>query len=67
MSGGGGGIIIIRNLVKPVADSDTVKDYISPARRIRLQEILQKPVEDWTDEEFHFLLRCIAHAHDESC
>jgi hypothetical protein len=24
-------------------------------------------VEDWTEEEFHFVLRCIAHAHDETC
>lgn len=67
MSGGGGGIIIIRNLIRQVADCDTVKDSLPPARRIRLQEILQKPVEDWTDEEFHFVLRCIAHAHDEQC
>lgn len=67
MSGGGGGIIIIRQRVRATAELDVVKDAQTPSRRQRLLEILQKQDDDWTEAEFDFVQKCITHAHDDAC
>lgn len=67
MSGGGGGIIIIRQKVRETGELDVVKDAQTPARRAHLCEILQKPNDDWTESDFDFVQKCISHAHDETC
>lgn len=64
MSGGGGGIIIIKSAVRAVAELEVVKDSLPPAQRIHLNSILQKADADWTEHEFHSVLRYIGQAHD---
>lgn len=67
MSGGGGGVIIIRSRIKAAAEDSAVLDHCHPGKRPKLEEILAKNVADWSEHEFHFVLRRIAEAHDEQC
>ena len=67
MSGGGGGVIIIRNRIATAANDSSVLDHCHPARRQGLIDILAKNVADWSEQEFHFVMRRIAEAHDEQC
>lgn len=62
-----GGIIIIRSRVRDAADSDIIKDCLQGERRNRLDALLTTNVADWTEADFHFVLRAIAKAHDDSC
>ncbi len=64
---GGGGHVIIRNRIAETANDSTVLDHCNPSKRAKLVEILAKNVADWTDEEFHFVMRRIAEAHDDMC
>lgn len=66
MSGGGGGVII-RNRIRDTASDSAVLDHCHPNKRAKLEEILAKSTADWTDEDFHFVMRRIAEAHDEQC
>lgn len=65
--GGNSGGIIIRNRIATTANDSSVLDHCHPGKRQRLEDVLSKNVADWTDEEFHFVLRRIAEAHDEQC
>lgn len=67
MSGGGGGVIIIRSRMKAAAEDSAVLDHCNPHKRAKLEEILAKNVADWTEHEFHFVVRRISEAHDEQC
>lgn len=67
MSGGGGGVIIIRNRIRDTAGDSAVLDHCHPGKRAKLAEIIAKNVADWTDSDFHFVMRRIAEAHDEQC
>lgn len=67
MSGGGGGVIIIRSRIRDTAADSAVLDHCHPAKRAHLEEILAKNVADWSEHEFHFVMRRIGEAHDESC
>lgn len=67
MSGGGGGIIIIKHKVRELVETDAVKDELTGWRRNKFDEILAKAESDWTKEETHFLLRCAGFAFDEHC
>jgi hypothetical protein len=64
---GGGGIIIIRNRIRDTGSDSVVLDHCHPAKRAKLEEILAKSTADWTDADFHFVMRRIAEAHDELC
>jgi hypothetical protein len=64
---GGGGHVIIRNRIKDTANDSTVLDHCNPSKKAHLQEILAKNVADWSEEEFHSVLRRIAEAHDSFC
>jgi hypothetical protein len=64
MSGGGGGVIIIRTLIRQAAGSDSVRDNIHHSKCKKLDAILAKADADWTDNETHYALRCIADAYD---
>lgn len=66
MGGNSGGVIIRRRIADAAGDS-TVLDHCHPAKRPKLEEILAKNVADWTEHEFHFVMRRIAEAHDELC
>ncbi len=65
----GGGIIIIRRSLRTAANenSETIKGCLGEHRRARFESIMQKPAEDWTESDFHFVLRSFGKAHDELC
>lgn len=67
MSGGGGGVIIIRNRIKATAEDSAVIDHCDQNKRSRLTYILSKNVADWTVGEFRYVLRRIEEAHDNQC
>jgi len=64
MSGGGGGRIIIRAAVRTSLEDPTVSGHITGQRKTKMDSILAKADEDWTDDETHFLMRCQSHAYD---
>lgn len=64
MSGGSGGPIIIRRKIRAAAELESVQNALPTAKRIRLTEILNKSDLHWTDEETHYVWRCVAHAYD---
>jgi len=62
MSGGGGGIIIIKNSMK-AALADPLVSGIMPAHLApSVQALCAKDVNDWTHDEFNFALRCFNYA-----
>lgn len=63
----GGGHVIIRNRIRDTAADAAVLDHCHPGKRARLEELIAKNVAEWSDEEFHFVMRRIAEAHDEQC
>lgn len=67
MSGGGGGIIIIRHLVKQTAETEAVKSKLTGWRFAKYHEVMAVDEADWTMEDFHFIQRCISYAHDQWC
>ena len=67
MSGGGGGIIIIRNRIKATAEDSAVLDHCDQNKRSKLTYILAKNVADWTVGEFRFVMRRIEEAADNQC
>lgn len=62
----GGGIIIIRSNVA-AAVSDTVLDNIPTCKADIARALKANDPSTWTDNEVHFLLRCIAQAYDNLC
>ena len=62
MSGGGGGIIIIRNGAKSIATTETVTANLTPAECAERDEILGKLVTDWTHKDLVKLFAIIAKA-----
>lgn len=65
MSGGGGGIIIIRQKVRELAETESVRGQLTGWRKTKVDEILAKADADWTREDLHFLLRCTGFSFDE--
>ena len=59
MSGGGGGRIIIRSFLRPVAESDSVQHTLSADELQRLQTILVKDESNWTRSDDRFVMHCI--------
>lgn len=67
MSGGGGGVIIIRSRIKATAEDSAVLDHCDQNKRSKLTNILSKEPGNWTSGEFRFVLRRIEEAHDNQC
>lgn len=67
MSGGGGGVIIIRSRLRVAASDAAVQDNISTSKKGALNIILAKPDGDWSDHETHYVLRRIGEAYDNQC
>lgn len=67
MSGGAGGIIIIRSRIKSTAEDSAVLDHCDQNKRSKLTHILAKNPADWTSGEFRFVMRRIEEAHDNQC
>lgn len=67
MSGGGGGVIIIKSKVRQLAELDVVKDVLSSSQRQRHDAILAKPDADWSQHETHVLVRHSSIAFDSHC
>lgn len=59
MSGGGGGPIIIRRQIRSLAQSDTVRQHLTPAKCAELQAITDKQEGDWTRAQFRKVMRFI--------
>lgn len=55
----GGGHVIIRNSIVPVASNGVVKEHLTPARCAELETILAKQCADWTRKEFKRVLKLI--------
>lgn len=67
MSGGGGGVIIIRSRIKATAEDSAVLDHCDQNKRNKLISILAKDEANWTVGEFRFVMRRIEEAHDNQC
>lgn len=67
MSGGGGGVIIIRPKIKEIAESSAVLDHCDQSKRAKLVEILAKDSASWSVWEFRFVMKRIEEAHDSQC
>jgi hypothetical protein len=67
MSGGGGGVIIIRSRLRAAATDSAVQDHVHPSKLPKLTEILAKADGAWTDDETHFVSRRVMEAYDEQC
>lgn len=66
MSGGGGGRIIIRSMLRQVAELQSVRDSIeSPDELNRLFNILAKNDADWTRRDDRFVMHCIGNGLEE--
>jgi hypothetical protein len=64
MSGGGGGRIIIRAAIRETLEDPTVSGHIEGQRKLRMESILAKEDDEWTDDDTHFMMRCQSHAYD---
>jgi hypothetical protein len=62
---GAGGIVIIRNKLREVAELDQVKNCQTPGAKQRLEAIVSKDTHDWTDEDYQFVLRALSRVHDD--
>lgn len=60
----GGVIIIRRNAIKAALTDPFVSGTVPDAKQDRMQQVLQSECEDWTREDEHFLIRCLADAVD---
>jgi len=67
MSGGGGGVIIIRSRIRDTANDSAVLDHCDQTKRNRLVNILAKDPANWTVGEFRFVMRRIEEAADNQC
>ena len=62
----GGGHIIIRSAIRPVASLDIVTANITPRKCGQRDAILAKTEADWSDDEFETLLHLIKCAQIEA-
>lgn len=67
MSGGGGGIIIIRSRLRTTASDAVVQDNLDTIRKSKVNAILAKPDGNWTDYETHYVSNSIMIAYDNLC
>ncbi len=67
MSGGGGGVIIIKSKIKEIGELESVKDCLGPVRRAALEDVLEKDVHNWSPADFHLVIRAITKAYDDHC
>lgn len=58
----GGGHIILRNAIAPVASMGTVQDQLGPMKLAKLETILSTPTADWSFPETYFVIKCIRDA-----
>lgn len=65
MSGGGGGRIIIRSLLRQAAQSSAVRDSLLPEDLQRLDTILAKNESNWTRRDDRFVMHCISNGLEE--
>lgn len=66
MSGGGGGVIIIKPHLRTLAQTGAVQDNLPEPKKSRVLEILAKADQDWSADEVHFLLRAVGEAFDSA-
>ena len=62
MSGGGGGIIIIRNAMKQALSNPLVHGMLPEADAALIDPILTKDVNDWTHQEYEQVRKTFAWA-----
>jgi hypothetical protein len=62
MSGGHGGIIIIKPNLRTLASTNAVQEQLGALKLSRLLDVLAKSDDDWTIQEVRFLARCVLDA-----
>jgi len=62
MSGGSGGVIIIKSGTRSVAETSAVQEEIGPRKLAKLLAVLAKQDEEWSFKEFKFVHGCILDA-----